>query len=256
MKLIDSHAHIFTEEFKEDIDQVIDRAASANVYKICMPNIDEKSIEPMLALSEKYPEICYPMMGLHPSSVTENYLEQLDRVKNYLDASDRYIAVGEIGIDLYWDKSLKVQQIEAFKMQAGWAVEKNLPIVIHSRESTDLLIEILEEMGDERPQGVFHCFTGTASQAEQIIGMGYYIGIGGILTFKNSELKELIPSIDLSRILLETDSPYLAPVPKRGKRNEPAYTLYVAEKLAEITGRSLTEIADITTRNAEQFYKW
>ncbi len=256
MKITDSHAHIFTSEFKDDIDQVIVNAASANVYKICMPNIDEDSIEPMLALHKKFPDICYPMMGLHPSSVTKDYEKQLETIRRYLDESDIYIAVGEIGIDLYWDTSLKDEQIEAFKIQAGWAIEKNLPIVIHSRESIDLLIEILEEMSEEKLRGVFHCFTGTAEQAHRIQEMGFYLGIGGILTFKNSSIKEIIPELDPSRILLETDSPYLAPIPKRGKRNEPAYTMYIAEKLAEIMEKSVEEIADITYRNTEKFYKW
>lgn len=254
--LIDSHAHIFTEQFKRDINTILENAAAANVGKICMPNIDEKSINPMLKLSETYPDICHPMMGLHPSSVTADYNEQLTRIKAYLDNGTDYLAVGEIGIDLYWDKSLKQEQIEAFKIQVEWAAEKELPIVIHCRDSMDLVIEILEEMAIQDLTGVFHCFTGNIEQAERIFNLGFYIGLGGILTFKNSGLDKVVESIDLSRIILETDSPYLSPTPHRGRRNEPAYVKYVAEKLSEIKGESVEKVAEITTENVMNLYNW
>ncbi len=256
MYLIDSHAHIFTEQFQVDIATVIDNAASSNVARICMPNIDKSTLESMMALHEKYPETCFPMMGLHPCSVKENYEEQLEGIKSYLDASDDFVAIGEMGIDLYWDTSLKEQQIEAFKIQVGWALEKNMPIVIHCRNSMDLVIEILEEMDEKDLTGVFHCFTGDESQAARIKNLGFYIGLGGIITFKNSNMDDVVRSIDLSQIILETDSPYLAPTPKRGKRNEPAYVRYVAEKIASLKNISLEEVADTTSRNVLKLYKW
>lgn len=254
--LIDSHAHIFTKEFHNNLEDILDNAASANVGKICMPNIDETTIDAMMAIYKRYPDRCFPMMGLHPTSVTEDYKRQLQIIKEELDSGEDFIAIGEMGIDLYWDKSLKTEQIEAFKIQVEWAVEKELPIVIHSRESMDLILDILEELNYSSLRGVFHCFTGNIRQAERVQALGFYIGIGGILTFKNSPLPEVIPSIELSRIILETDSPYLSPEPRRGRRNEPAHIKYIAEKLAVVTGRHMDEIAEITTSNVEKIYKW
>ncbi len=248
--LIDSHTHLYSEEFDSDIDLVIQRANNAGITKFYLPAIDSGYIQRMFDLEAKYPEQMHLMMGLHPTSVKpESYEFELQEVKKWLD-NRKFAAVGEIGIDLYWDKTtLEIQQT-AFKTQISWAKEKGLPIVIHCRESFDEIFEILEEEKDEKLFGIFHCFTGTKEQAERAIGFNMKLGIGGVVTFKNGKIDQFLNEIPLEHIVLETDSPYLAPVPFRGKRNESSYMKNVVEKLVDIYGQSEKEIAQLTTRNA------
>ncbi len=254
MQFIDTHTHLFLPEFDSDCDQVIVNAQENGIEKVLLPNVDKSTIEHLLNLVAKYPDFCFPMMGLHPTSVTENYKEELKNVENWLDKI-KFYAIGEIGIDLYWDKSFKTQQEEAFRYQIDLAKKHNLPIVIHARESFDEIFRIMDEVMDEKLNGVFHAFTGSNNQAAKIIEWGFKIGIGGIVTFKNSGLDKVVNNIDINHIVLETDSPYLAPVPKRGKRNESAFVLYIAQKIAEIKNISLEEVAQVTTYNAKQLFK-
>ena len=249
MRLIDTHTHLYAKQFDSDRDVMIQRAADAGVEQFFLPNIDSSSIPGMLALEEKYPERCFAMMGLHPCSVKENVEEELKVVESWLQKRP-FCAVGEIGIDLYWDKTFFEQQKEAFLRQIRWAKSMDLPIVIHAREATDLIIGLLEQEKDERLRGIFHCFTGTAAQAEAIIGLGFLLGIGGVVTFKNAGLDKVVAGIDLQHLVLETDAPYLAPAPKRGKRNESAYVRLVAEKIAAVQQRPFAEVAAQTTANA------
>lgn len=249
MQFIDTHTHLFLPEFDEDRSQVVRNAKVEGVKKLLLPNVDSSTVESLSSMVKAYPEICVPMAGLHPTSVKEDYLKELDEVKNFLDRH-QVCAIGEIGIDLYWDKTFFAQQEEVFRIQIDMAKEKNLPIVIHARDSFDEIFKIMEDVHDENLKGVFHAFTGNEDQAKRIIEWGFYIGLGGILTFKNSGLDKVVSNIDINRIVLETDSPYLAPVPKRGKRNESAYIRYIAQKLADIKNISLEEVAEITTGNA------
>lgn len=250
---IDSHAHLYVDQFKEDIDEVISRALASNVQKIFLPNIDSSSTESMFALSDKYPEVCYPMMGLHPCSVKENYRDELDHILEVKKERKIY-GVGELGIDLYWDKTFEKQQIDAFRTQIEWAIEWKLPIIIHSREALHLTIPIVEEMKNENLTGVFHCFTGTAEEAERIQKVGFYLGVGGVSTFKNGGMDKTLPSIDMSHLILETDSPYLAPKPYRGKRNESSYIPIVADRVAELKGLSVEKVMEVTTTNSQQLF--
>ncbi len=249
MMLIDTHAHLYAEQFDEGRGEMMQRAIDSGVEQFYLPNIDSSSIAGMLALEEAYPERCHAMMGLHPCSVGENYKEELAVVRKWLDERP-FCAVGEIGIDLYWDKTFFEQQKEAFLAQIGWAMELEIPIVIHSRDATDIIIDMLEEIRDSRLRGIFHCFTGDEQQAKRITDLGFYLGIGGVLTFKNAGLDKVMEKISLEHVVLETDAPYLAPAPRRGKRNESAYLRLVAEKLAAIKGLSFRETAEITTENA------
>ena len=251
--LVDTHTHLYAEQFNEDRDQMIDRAKEAGVTHFFLPNIDADSIEPMFELEEKYPGTCIPMMGLHPCSVGPDVEEQLATIKNWIDRRP-FCAIGEIGLDYYWSTEFKEQQIDAFIRQSTWAKERNLPIVIHARDSIDDLIQLVSDLNDPTFNGVFHCFTGTLEQANQIIDLGFKLGIGGVLTFKKSSLPTFIDQIPLDCILLETDSPYLAPTPFRGKRNESAYVVHVANKLAECYGITFTEICKQTTKNAFELF--
>lgn len=251
--LIDTHAHLYAKAFDNDRAAMIERAEAAGVKQFLLPNIDESSIAGMLELEAAYPGRCFPMMGLHPCSVKENYLADLAWVKKWLDQRN-FIAVGEIGIDLYWDKTFIEEQKAAFLQQVEWALELNLPIVIHARESLDLLIDLIKEVGDSNLRGVFHCFTGNVAQAEAIMKLGLYLGVGGVLTFKNGGVDKTLAEISLERIILETDAPYLAPIPYRGKRNESAYVQEVAVKLASIKGLSLAKVASITSENAQKLF--
>ena len=252
---IDTHTHLYSEEFKTDIDEALQKAINAGVEKFYLPNIDSSSIAGMHALCEKYPQHCFPMMGLHPCSVKENYKEELAIAYKRLQ-QNKYAAVGEIGIDLYWDKTFFAQQVEAFETQINWALEFNLPIVIHCRNSFDEIFEVLNRF-KKLPKGIFHCFSGNAEQAQQIINTtNLKLGIGGVLTFKNSGLDKVIENIDLMHLVLETDSPYLAPVPHRGKRNESAYIPLIAAKLADVKNCSVLEVATITTANAKEIFNW
>lgn len=248
--LIDTHAHLYAEQFEEDREEMIQRAISAGVQKMYLPNIDSGSIEGMLDLEKKFPENCFPMMGLHPCSVNQDFETELATVQEWLEKR-KFSAVGEIGIDLYWDKTFVEQQKTAFLRQVSWAQKMELPIVIHSRESIDLILDLLENLENKKGlRGVFHCFGGDGQQAKRIMDLGFYMGIGGVLTFKKSGLDEVLKDIPLDRLVLETDAPYLAPTPFRGKRNEPVYIKIIAEKLAEVKGVSLDQIASQTSQNA------
>jgi len=246
---------MYSDQFADDIDRAIDRASLNGINRILLPNIDLDSVGPMHDLVDAYPKICVPMMGLHPCSVKENYKEVLDELKSHFP-NRKYCAVGEMGIDLHWDKSTLPWQQDAFKMQIEWAKELDLPIVIHARESFDEIFEIIDEVNDEKLRGVFHCFTGSLEQAQRVMAYGgFMMGIGGVITYKNSGLKETLVDVPLSHLMLETDSPYLAPVPFRGKRNESSYILQIAIELSKVYGRPIQEIADITSANATQLFR-
>lgn len=255
--LIDTHSHLYASQFDEDRDEELKRCLSMGVEKILLPNIDSTSIEGMHDLVDKYADVCYPMMGVHPCSVQPgNWKNELALAKEHLDNMTReYIAVGEIGIDLYWDKiTLGIQQ-QAFAEQIQWAKEKNLPIVIHARDSFEEIFEVVEEYNDENLRGIFHCFTGGIEEANKIIDFGdFLMGLGGVLTFKNSGLDKTIAEIDMKNFVLETDAPYLAPTPHRGKRNQSSYLNLIAMKLADVKGYSLPEVAEITTANAKKMF--
>lgn len=253
MNFIDTHTHLYDKQFDKDIDAAIQTAIDAGVNKMYMPNCSSETIEGMMQLSEQYPERCYPMMGLHPCYVKETYKEELTLVEDWLHKY-RFAAVGEIGLDYYWDLTYKEQQIEAFKVQIDLALHHELPIVIHSRESLQDCIDVVREKQNGSLTGVFHCFGGTLEEARQIEDLGFFMGIGGVLTFKNSKLSEVLTDVDLKHIVLETDAPYLAPTPHRGKRNESSYIPLIAEKLAEIKDTDITEIANITTANASKLF--
>lgn len=253
-QFIDTHAHLYADEFKDDIENIIAQAQENGITQVLLPNIGITSIAGLKDLVARWPDYFVPMMGLHPCSVTEDYKSQLEKIELELNNADYYKAVGEIGIDMYWDKSTLSYQQDAFITQCQWAVERNLPVAIHARESTSILIEILHNMSN-RPKGVFHCFSGSLNEAQQIIEMDMYLGIGGVVTFKNSNLKEILPLVPIERLVLETDAPYLAPVPFRGKRNESSYVLHIATYLSGVLNRSVEEIGDITSENARKLFK-
>lgn len=263
MILTDTHTHLYSKQFDNDRDEMIQRALQAGVTRLFLPNVDSASITGMLDLAARYPQHCFPMMGLHPCHVKEDAAAELETVRRWLfEKTDEngkpqgvnFCAVGEIGLDYYWDLTYREQQKEALRLQAGWAKQLGLPIVIHSRESFDDIAEILETLADENLKGVFHCFTGTVAQAQRAMDLGFYLGIGGVATYKNSNLAEVVKEIGLGRIILETDAPYLAPAPHRGKRNESAYIALVAQKLAETLQLSTAEVARITTENSYQLF--
>jgi TatD DNase family protein len=257
LMLIDTHAHWYDEQFDADRKEQLAKCKDIGISKVLLPNIDIESIEPMLQLCHNYPEFCAPMMGLHPCYVQpDNWHNQLSVVKHYLyKEPQRYVAVGEIGIDLYWDKSTLTIQQEAFAQQIQWAKDLKLPIVIHARDSFDEIFEVVDQYNDDQLTGVFHCFTGNQQQAQRIIDYGgFKMGIGGVVTFKNSGLDQVIAPFSLTHFILETDSPYLAPTPHRGKRNEPSYTMLVAQRMAVIFNCSVEEIANKTTANAIELF--
>lgn len=254
MILVDTHTHLNDEKFNDDRIDMLSRAFAKHINYMLIPNVDSESIESMHLLSQKFPKQIFPMMGLHPCSVKqETYKNELAIVQNQLE-NNKYIAVGEIGIDLYWDKSTQQIQEEAFHFQCDLAIAHQLPIAIHSRESIPLIIDLLKSR-TKNPTGVFHCFTGNETEAKQIIDLGFYLGIGGVITYKNSNLKDVIRNILLQHIVLETDAPYLPPVPYRGKRNESSYISLVAEFLCTIYQLSYEEVAEITTQNAKKLFK-
>ena len=254
MNLIDTHAHVYLEQFDNDREEVIERAMSAGIKAIYMPNIDHSSIEDMLESADRYPSYCLPMMGLHPCSVDKKFEKALYEVETWL-ASGKFIAVGEIGTDLYWDSTFWPQQQEALKIQIELAKKHKLPFVIHCRESIDETIDLLMPLNDANLAGVFHCFSGNMEQASKIIDMGFKLGIGGVATFKNGGLEPVLQEIALDHIILETDCPYLAPVPYRGKRNEPSYVEIVAERVATIKQLDLEHVASVTNQNALALFK-
>ncbi|MCH8902578.1 MAG: TatD family hydrolase [Bacteroidetes bacterium] len=253
MILTDTHTHLFLKEFDEDRTEVFKRARDSGISRFFLPNIDSGTINKLNAVSEEFNDCCYPLMGLHPGSVKADYETQLIAVRTALEKTN-YYAVGEIGLDLYWDKTFFEQQKDAFRKQVVWSIELDLPVVIHSRDSFNEIVEILEEKELEKARGIFHCFTGTAEDAQKVVGLGFYMGIGGVVTFKNAGLDKTLEQLSLDNIVLETDSPYLAPVPNRGKRNESGYMLQVAEKVAEVKSISVDEVAEITTENSKKVF--
>lgn len=249
MKLVDTHTHLYTEDFKDDIDSVIERARREGVEKFFLPAIDSSETQAMLELEKKYPFLLFCMAGLHPCSVKENYKEELSLVEEQLSAR-KFAGIGETGLDFYWDTTYAKEQYESLRIQAGWAIKYNLPLILHTRQATDETIAVIKEFKGQNLSGIFHCFSGTPDQAKEIISLGFYLGIGGVLTFKNSGLAEIVKETDLAHIVLETDAPYLAPVPFRGKRNESSYLKYIVAMLAEIKNISEEEVASQTTANA------
>lgn len=253
MLFIDTHTHLYSEEFKEDRKAVVEKAIKNGVNHLFLPNVDVDSIQPMLDLVWDFPENCFPMMGLHPCSVNEHVEAHLFQIQKWFKKR-KFWAVGEIGLDYYWSTEFKEQQISAFKKQIQWAISLDLPIVIHSRNSNEDVIQILTEMAHPKLRGIFHCFSGDANQAKQVVDLGFLLGIGGVLTYKNSGLAEALSEISIDNMVLETDAPYLAPVPFRGKRNESFYLIEIARKLAEIKAVGLHQVAEITTTNAKRIF--
>lgn len=250
---IDTHAHLYAEELIEDIDNVIKRAHNCEVNKIFMPNIDSSSIESMNKIAVKYPDVCYPMMGLHPCYVKENYKSELDRLVAELDATT-YYGIGETGIDLHWDVTFKKEQIDSYEFQIELSRKHNLPIVIHSRESLDLTIEIIKKHQDGALKGIFHCFNGTIDQCKKVADLGFMMGLGGVITFKKANLGDMVEYLPKEYLLLETDAPYLSPTPHRGKTNESSYIPLVAMKIAEFKDISIDEVKEITSNNAQNLF--
>jgi len=252
-RLIDTHCHLYLEEFSNDLEQVIKRAESEGVTKFFMPAIDSSQISNLFETEKRFKGKCIPMMGLHPCSVKENYQVELRMVQDWLEKRP-FAAVGEIGLDYYWDLSFQSQQVEAFEFQIKLAIRHGLPIVIHSRNSLDDCISLVGQYKGQLT-GIYHCFSGSLQQAQAIIDLGFYLGIGGVLTYRNAGLAEVVKEIPLENIVLETDSPYLTPVPFRGKRNESSYLKYVVLKLAEVKGISVEDVAKETTVNAGKIFK-
>jgi len=250
----DSHTHLYLDAFSDDLDAVVKRALEAGITKMLLPNIDTSTTEPVFTLAGKYPGVCFPMMGLHPTSVKENYLEELASIEKQLERPG-IVAIGETGIDLYWDKTFIGEQEVAFKTQIQWAKDLKLPLVIHARDSFSEIFRMLDEAGTKGLSGVFHSFTGGTEELKKALSYDFFIGINGIVTFKNSDLSEAASLIPHKRLLLETDAPFLSPVPFRGRRNESAYLVHIAAKMAEIFNLSAEEIGAITTRNALELFK-
>lgn len=253
MLLIDTHCHLYSKSFSQDVDEVIQRAEKEGVEKFYLPAIDSECQEALLALEAKYPGKCIGMTGLHPCNVKENYQAELSFVERELGRR-AWVAIGEIGLDFYWDKTFSAQQYAAFHQQIEWALHYDIPIVIHSRESMGESIGVVREHQKGKLRGIFHCFSGDAAAAREIVDLGFYLGIGGVLTYKNSGLPEAIRDIGLEHLVLETDAPYLSPVPFRGKRNESSYLKYVVHKLAEVKGVDVEEAARVTTENAQKIF--
>jgi TatD DNase family protein len=254
MTLIDTHSHIYLPEFDNDRIEMLERAEIEGVKKILLPAIDSSTHNKMLLTEEQFPGLCRSMIGLHPCSVKSDFKKELQFVQDYLEKK-KFIAMGETGLDFYWDLSFKDQQYEAFEQQIKWARQYVIPVVIHSRNSIDECIDVIEKNQNGKLKGVFHCFSGNPDQAKRIIDLNFYLGIGGILTFNNSGLDKVISNIDLNNIILETDAPYLAPVPFRGKRNECSYLKYILQKLAEVKQKEAGEIATVTTANAKKLFE-
>jgi len=256
MKFVDTHTHLFAKEFDNDINVVVENAISNGIEKMLLPNIDSSTTKAMINLCKQYPNNCHPMIGLHPCSVKkENIKEEIEHILDELKKNS-FVAIGEIGIDLYWDKTTLDIQKEAFETQVKIAKEKNLPIVIHTRNSFEEAYEIVEKLNDKNLSGVFHCFSGNLDDAKKIIELeNFYLGIGGVVTFKNGGIDKIINQISLEHLILETDSPYLTPVPNRGKRNESKHILDIAKKLSEIYEVSINDISKKTTHNANKLFK-
>ncbi len=252
--LIDTHAHLYSEDFLHDVDNVLQRAYDNDVKKIILPNIDSGSVKRLLDLTDAYPHLCFPLMGLHPTSVGADYKEELQAVEYWLEKR-KFYGIGEIGIDLYWDRTFLNEQQDAFRYQLKLAKLNQLPVIIHVRDSFDEIYPIVKEEQDGNLKGIFHCFTGTEAEGRKIIDLGFLLGIGGVVTFNNSNLGDVIKNIPVQNLVLETDAPYLTPAPKRGKRNESAYLAYVAQAVAKIYDVSVNELAEITSDNARDLFK-
>lgn len=252
--MIDTHCHLYVDEFKDDLEKVILAARNVGVKKFFMPAIDSYTTQEMLNIEEQYPGVCYSMIGLHPCSVTKDYRIELDKVEALLN-SRKFAAIGETGLDFYWDKTHSDEQYKALDIQIGWALQYNIPIVLHTRNATRETIEVIKSYKGKNLTGIFHCFGGTKEEAADIIKAGFLLGIGGVITYKNSGLAEIIQDIDLKHLVLETDAPYLSPVPFRGKRNESAYLKFIAEKIATVKGISPETVVEGTTRNALEVFK-
>ncbi len=259
---IDTHAHLYEEEFKDDVDQVVERALTAGATRLLVPPTDTASTIKAMALCKRFPGRCFPMVGLHPEDVKDNFRDELTQVETLLkqdieSGEHKFVAIGEVGLDYYWDKTYKEQQKEAFSTQIGWAADYGLPLMIHARSANGDLLECLSPWRDKLPGGgVFHCFSGSVEMAHQLLGFhpGFCLGIGGVLTFKKSKLPEVVKEIPLERIVLETDSPYMAPTPMRGKRNEPSFVPYIIEMLAQAKGLTPEEVGRVTTENAMRLF--
>jgi TatD DNase family protein len=255
MTFTDTHTHIYSDEFEADRDSMIERALQQNVTRLFLPAIDSVYHHRMLKTAEAYPKMCFPMMGLHPTSVKGDYEKELKIVEDFLsEDSSRFYAIGEIGIDLYWDKTYAAEQEKALDVQFELAIKYRLPVVIHTRNSMDLVLDMLEKRNDRRVRGIFHCFGGNIQQATRAINLGFLLGIGGVITYKNSGLQQVVEHIALDNLVLETDAPWLTPVPHRGERNEPSYIPFIAEKIAAIKGQSAEVVAKVTTANAERVF--
>jgi len=254
MIFIDTHTHLYLDEFRTDIDEVIRRSVDKGVQYMLIPNIDESSAGDMHRLCDSFPENCFPMMGIHPTSVKENYKDELAAIEKHLKTR-KYVAIGEIGIDLYWDKTHLKEQEEAFRFQLDLAHEQKLPVVIHSRNSLEIVFKILEDYKNKGITGVFHCFPGSYEQSKKAINMGYYLGLGGVVTYNKSAMADVAAHAPLDSIILETDAPFLTPYPYRGKRNESAFIVEIAEKIAEIRDIPVDEVARVTTQNAINLFK-
>ena len=255
ISFVDTHTHLFVQEFDGDRNAAVQRALEAGVTRLCLPSITEESIPAIMAMCEEFPGVCYPMIGLHPTELGDDYKAVLDRMYARLKSDNRYIAVGEVGLDFYWDDTRKREQLEAFDTQIEWAHETGLPLAIHSRSAFDELYDMMEAHRGKGLTGVFHCFSGSEDEARKLLSFdGFSLGIGGVVTYKKSTLPAVLANVPLERIVLETDSPYLPPVPFRGKRNESAYVPYIAEFLAGVYGCSVEEVARVTTGNAERLF--
>jgi TatD DNase family protein len=253
MKLIDTHTHFYLKEFASDINEVIERAEKEGVNKFFLPAIDSEEMAAMFKLESKFPGKCFPMAGLHPCSVKDNYKDELASIENAL-GERKFAAIGETGLDFYWDKTFVKEQYDSLNIQAGWALQYNMPLVLHTRDAMQEAIDVVKTYKARGLTGIFHCFSGTIQNAKDIIEQNFLLGIGGVVTFKNSGLAEVIKDIDLKYIVLETDAPYLAPVPFRGKRNESSYLKYIAQKIADLKNISVEEVAERTTKNAEKIF--
>lgn len=253
MLLTDTHTHLYYETDNTKRDGLIQRCRANDINRLFLPNVDAASVPKVYALTEAYPDICFPMLGLHPCDVKVGWEQELEEIKSFHNQHKIY-AIGEIGIDLYWDKTTLDIQIQAFKTQIAWAKSLKLPIVIHCRDAFDQVFEVLQQERGPDLRGIFHCFTGTVEQAEQVIDLGFYLGIGGVVTYKNSGLDKVVAQVDLKHIVLETDSPYLTPVPYRGKPNESSYLIYVAQKVADLHQTDLETVAAITTENSKKVF--
>lgn len=253
MTLIDTHSHIYLGDFDADRDEIMQMSENEGLVKILLPAIDSTTHDKMIEIENMYPNVCVSMMGLHPCSIKADYKLELKTARDFLEKR-RFVAIGETGLDFYWDKTFTKEQYDAFNEQIVWAIQYQIPVVIHSRDSIDKCIDVIKNHQRGNLKGVFHCFSGSTEQAQNIIDLDFYLGIGGVVTFKNSGLDKVVKEISLDHLVLETDAPYLAPVPFRGKRNEPSYLKYILEKLAQIKEIPKAEIASITTSNAQKLF--